>query len=131
MRHLQAVLDEIKAEDERGTCCGGGRLPESQGPRLPTEGSGSPREDAKDCEKPENYDLKGNSSFYATKGVECVEAIQAVTAGRDGFEGYLIGQCMKYLWRVGRKGPPELDCRKALWYLNRLILKLQEDRHVS
>ena len=38
----------------------------------------------------------------------------------EGFEYYLQGNIMKYLWRYRYKNGVE-DLKKALWYLNKLI----------
>lgn len=74
----------------------------------------------------ERYDSEGNGRHYATEGVECIEAIQASTSHLSGYEGYLVGQCMKYLWRAGRKDDHKLDLIKCKWYLDRLISLVEE-----
>ena len=55
---------------------------------------------------------------YNQSGIECVDAIQAATG--DGFEYYLQGNIIKYMWRYRYKNGIE-DLRKAQWYLNKLI----------
>ena len=55
---------------------------------------------------------------YNQSGIECIDAIQAATG--DGFEYYLQGNILKYLWRYRYKNGIE-DLRKAQWYLNKLI----------
>ena len=55
---------------------------------------------------------------YNQAGVECIEAIQAATD--DGFEYYLQGNIIKYLWRYRYKNGVE-DLKKAQWYLTKLI----------
>ena len=55
---------------------------------------------------------------YNQSGIECIDAIQAATG--DGFEYYLQGNIIKYLWRYRYKNGIE-DLRKAQWYLNKLI----------
>ena len=54
---------------------------------------------------------------YNQAGIECITAIQAATG--DGFEYYLQGNIMKYLWRYRYKNGIE-DLKKAQWYLNKL-----------
>ena len=44
----------------------------------------------------------------------------------DGFEYYLQGNIMKYLWRYRYKNGVE-DLKKAQWYLNELIDTLDND----
>ena len=59
-----------------------------------------------------------NPEYYKGE-IECIDAIR-VALGREGFEGYLRGICIKYLWRCEKKGGIE-DLKKAQWYMNRLI----------
>ena len=49
---------------------------------------------------------------------ECIDAIKAMTD--DGFQFYLQGNIMKYLWRYRYKNGVE-DLKKAEWYLKKLI----------
>jgi len=63
-------------------------------------------------------DLVNNPPHYNQTGIECVEAIAAATD--DGFEYYLQGNILKYLWRYRYKNGIE-DLKKAQWYLNKLI----------
>lgn len=55
---------------------------------------------------------------YNQSGVECIDAIMAATD--EGFEYYLQGNIIKYLWRYRYKNGVE-DLKKAQWYLNKLI----------
>lgn len=55
---------------------------------------------------------------YNQAGIECIDAIEAATG--NGFEYYLQGNIMKYLWRYRYKNKTE-DLRKARWYLDKLI----------
>ncbi len=55
---------------------------------------------------------------YNQAGIECISAIEAATG--EGFEYYLQGNIMKYLWRYPYKNGLE-DLKKAQWYLNKLI----------
>ena len=61
---------------------------------------------------------------YNQAGIECIDAILAATG--DGFEYYLQGNIMKYLWRYRYKNGTE-DLRKAQWYLNKLIEVKEDD----
>ena len=63
-------------------------------------------------------DNVNHPSHYNQSGIECIEAIKACTG--DGFENYLQGNIMKYLWRYKYKNGIE-DLKKAQWYLTRLI----------
>jgi len=70
-------------------------------------------------------DTVNSPSHYNFAGIECIDAIRAAT-GQEGFDSYLQGNIMKYLWRYQYKNGAE-DLKKAQWYLNRLI----ESQNVS
>ena len=61
---------------------------------------------------------------YNKSGIECIDAIRAATD--SGFEYYLQGVIIKYLWRYRYKGKPVEDLRKAEWYLQKLIERKME-----
>ena len=65
-----------------------------------------------------NLDVVNSPSHYNQAGIECIEAIAAATD--DGFEYYLQGNIIKYIWRYRYKNGIE-DLKKAQWYLNKLI----------
>ena len=65
-------------------------------------------------------DPVNSPSHYNHKGVEAIAAIEASMTDEE-FQGYLKGNCMKYLWRYKYKGKPVEDLKKAQWYLNKLI----------
>jgi hypothetical protein len=56
---------------------------------------------------------------YNEGGVEVIEAIEA---WRLGFH---LGNVVKYVARANYKGKPLEDLKKAQWYLNRAIEKLE------
>ncbi len=64
------------------------------------------------------YDMVDKPFHYNQAGIECIDAIAAATD--DGFEHYLQGNIIKYLWRYRYKNGIE-DLKKAQWYLNKLI----------
>ena len=57
---------------------------------------------------------------YKQGDVECIEAIKAATGA--GYQGYLQGNIMKYIWRYRAKGQAINDLKKAEWYLKELIV---------
>ena len=63
-------------------------------------------------------DLVNSPPHYNQAGVECIEAIRAATG--TGFEQYLQGNIIKYVWRYRYKNRLE-DLHKARWYLDKLI----------
>ena len=62
-------------------------------------------------------DMVNHPPHYNQSGIECLDAIQAATD--EGFEYYLQGNVMKYLWRYRYKNGIE-DIDKAIFYLNKL-----------
>lgn len=68
----------------------------------------------------EGGDEVNHPSHYTFGDIECIDAIES-SMGPMEFQGYLKGQCMKYLWRAGRKGSKKQDLLKARWYLDRLL----------
>ena len=69
-------------------------------------------------------DMVNSPPHYNQHGIECIDAIQACTS--DGFEFYLQGNILKYLWRYKYKNGVE-DLKKASWYLNKLIEIANDD----
>jgi hypothetical protein len=63
-------------------------------------------------------DMVNSPPHYNQAGIECIDAICAAT--EEGFEYYLQGNIMKYLWRYRYKNGSE-DLKKAKWYLEKLI----------
>ena len=69
-------------------------------------------------------DMINHPPHYNKAGIETIEAIRAMTD--DGFEYYLQGNIMKYLWRYRYKNGAE-DLKKAQWYLTELIDVVEND----
>ena len=68
-------------------------------------------------------DMVNKPPHYNKAGIECIDAIAAAT--ENGFEYYLQGNIMKYLWRYRYKNGIE-DLEKARWYLDKLIGEYDE-----
>lgn len=61
-----------------------------------------------------------NPDHYKSRiGVECIEVIDSLRLG------FNTGNAMKYLWRHKRKGNPIEDLKKAAWYIDREIKRLE------
>ena len=69
-------------------------------------------------------DAVNNPPHYNQAGIECIDAIRAATG--DGYEYYLQGNIMMYLWRYRYKNGAE-DLKKARWYLDALIEETNKD----
>jgi len=68
--------------------------------------------------EPKKEDMVNSPKHYNQYDIECIDAIQAAT--NKGFEYYLQGNIIKYMWRYDYKNGIE-DLKKAQWYLNKLI----------
>ena len=53
-------------------------------------------------------------------GIKCIEIVR--------HENFNIGNAMKYIWRRNDKGNPEQDLKKAMWYLQDEINRLQKQQ---
>lgn len=70
-------------------------------------------------------DLVNSPAHYTRGSQEVIDIIEeAISDAPSNAEGLLQGQALKYLLRMWLKDNPKQDCEKAVWYLNRLINKL-------
>tara|TARA_A100001515_G_C4532433_1_gene197376 strand:+ start:440 stop:670 length:231 start_codon:yes stop_codon:yes gene_type:complete len=72
----------------------------------------------------ETKDMVNSPPHYNKNKIECIDAIESATD--NGFENYLQGNIIKYVWRYRYKNGVE-DLEKAQWYLNKLIKKVLTD----
>ena len=66
-----------------------------------------------------HYDDVNNPKHYNRGGLECIEAIEAMTEKMSGDIAPHAANVLKYLWRCEYKNGLQ-DIDKAIWYLNRL-----------
>lgn len=59
------------------------------------------------------------------QGAYGLEAIQVIEAFGLGFS---LGNAVKYILRAGRKGPAVEDLKKAVWYINNEIQRLEASK---
>lgn len=64
-------------------------------------------------------DLVNHPKHYNMGKYECIDIIEDILTPEQ-FEGYLLGNSIKYLYRRNHKGAKVQDTQKALWYLERL-----------
>ena len=64
------------------------------------------------------------SHYHKESGIEVIDAIENWLA--DGGVGFMIGNIIKYVSRSQHKEDALTDLKKAQWYLNRLVQKLEE-----
>lgn len=69
-------------------------------------------------------DPVNHPSHYTDGKIEVIDYIE------DKHLGYHLGNAVKYISRAGKKNPDKTveDLQKAIWYINRKIQKLQEER---
>ena len=67
-------------------------------------------------------DPVNNPAHYTNhpSGIECIQVTEHMNFNR--------GNAVKYIWRCGDKGKPVEDLRKAIWYLEREIARLEQPR---
>jgi hypothetical protein len=51
-------------------------------------------------------------------GIECIQITEHMN--------FNLGNAIKYVWRAGLKGKPLEDLKKAVWYINREIARLEK-----
>lgn len=76
-------------------------------------------------EQEKKHDPVNHPSHYTQGGVECKDVIRAAVTGLEGYEAFLTGNAIKYLWRWKRKNGAE-DLRKAGFWIRELIRELEE-----
>jgi hypothetical protein len=74
----------------------------------------------------EPKDAVNSPDHYQSGGIETIDLIEAKLSPEE-FEGYLLGNCLKYLTRYRLKGKPKEDLGKTEWYIKRLISTI--DKH--
>lgn len=70
------------------------------------------------------HDAVGHPAHYTSGGIETIDFIEAKQLG------FHLGNVVKYIARAGKKqGSDEAtDLRKARWYLDRKIARLEKER---
>lgn len=68
-------------------------------------------------------DNVNHPKHYIQRDFECIDILRSLL-GKQGFESYCRGNCLKYLWRYEDKGGIE-DLKKCRWYLNELISSME------
>ena len=89
---------------------------------------GKTSETKKEKDEKKSEDMVNHPSHYMHGGVECIDAItSALSSYEDSVDSWLVGQVIKYLWRAPLKGKYEEDIKKAQFYLNRLVEKIDKN----
>ena len=79
------------------------------------------------AEKPKK-DMINHPPHYTQGEIECIEAIKYINnkLHTEGYEGYCLGNFIKYIWRCNFKNGWE-DIDKAIFYLNELLTEQRKD----
>lgn len=75
--------------------------------------------------EPMPVDIVNRPDHYCQNGMEAIDVMQAFS-DREEFVGHLRLTCIKYLLRMNTKDTPEVNVRKAKWYLDRLVREVSE-----
>lgn len=70
-------------------------------------------------------DNVNHPDHYKAGGIETIDYLEA-KLGKEGFEGYCVGNILKYTSRYKHKNGLE-DLKKAQWYINRLVESKEQD----
>lgn len=70
-------------------------------------------------------DPVAHPAHYNTGKIEVIKIIEDQLSDEE-FRGYIKGQVLKYITRERHKNGLE-DLKKAAWYLNRLIQRLEKE----
>ena len=73
-------------------------------------------------------DMVNHPPHYTQGEIECIEAIKYINdkLHTEGYEGYCLGNFIKYIWRCNFKNGWE-DIDKAIFYLNELLAEQVKD----
>ena len=69
--------------------------------------------------------------YYNRGAIEAIDAIESACTGLTGYEGFLTGTVLKYMFRWRWKGTAVADLRKAQYYLDRLIAEEEKKLGVA
>lgn len=72
-------------------------------------------------------DMINSPSHYTHNKYEAIDVIEDTVQGLEPVEAVLVGNIIKYILRWKWKNGIQ-DCKKAQWYLNRLIQRLEKEK---
>ena len=66
-----------------------------------------------------NNDVVDHPEHYqSSSGIECIDVVENMPFNR--------GNAVKYLWRAGKKNDEIEDLKKARWYIDREIKRIEK-----
>jgi len=68
----------------------------------------------------QEHDPVNHPSHFTShpSGIECIQVTEHMN--------FCLGNAVKYIWRAGKKGDVVEDLKKARWYLDREIARLEK-----
>ena len=69
-------------------------------------------------------DMVNQPPHYQGKGLEAIQVIEAFGL----HQSFCLGNVVKYILRAGKKGDALEDLKKARWYLDREISRLEGEK---
>ena len=106
MRHLQYMKKKFKEMEDK--------TKEQKVKYL----SGVKKQAQEQSDHKQTMDMVNSPEHYNKAGIETIDALEAMLT--IGFDYYLQGNIVKYIWRYRYKNGIE-DLKKAEWYLKKLI----------
>lgn len=74
---------------------------------------------------PTKHDRVNSPAHYTAGGIETIDFIKAKLT-KEQYEGYLLGNIIKYSSRIGLKGEAKVDAGKLHWYTRELEKRIAE-----
>ena len=95
--------------------------------RLPSYAAEQLANTEKKIEEPKK-DMINHPPHYTQGNIECIDVIKYINKKlhTEGYEGYCLGNFIKYIWRCNFKNGWE-DIDKAIFYLNELLTEQRKD----
>ena len=78
-----------------------------------------------DYKEPKEDNVNHPKHYKLVNGLETIDILEAVTVNLQGIEAVCIGNVLKYICRYSKKNGLE-DLKKAQWYLNHVIEKIEK-----
>lgn len=75
-------------------------------------------------------DIINKPNHYAQDSIECIDVILQQSKYVPSNQAFLMGQVFKYMWRYYLKGKPLEDLKKAQFYLNKLIVIVENNNEL-
>ena len=72
-------------------------------------------------------EMVNHPAHYNRTKLECIDVMEDMITGWPAGTGLRLAEVLKYIWRHKDKGIPLENLKKAQFYLNREIAKLEQE----